>query len=97
MTSGDIGQEPERVLQVRQEPDIGVREWRALASQLEIVDLGRRVGAPDDVEPFLDFTLVLELGIDTPARCREELIEIELVKFALTSNRKQLVRHLVCE
>ena len=97
MTSGDVGQEPERVLQVRQEPDIGVRKRRALAAELEVVDLGWRVGATDDVEPLLDFVLVLELGPVTRACRGEELVEVELVELALAGDREQLVGHLVGE
>ena len=61
MTRSDIRKKPERVLKVRQQSNVGVRERRALGAELEVVDLGGCVGATDDVEPLLDVVLVLEL------------------------------------
>ena len=74
MTGGDTREEPERVLQVRQKPDVGVRKRRALASELEVINLGRCVRATDDVEPLLHFVLVCELGAVSRSRRGEELV-----------------------
>ncbi len=70
------------MLQVGQQPDVGVGERRALAAELEVVDLGRRVRTPDDVEPLLDIVLVLELRARTCAGGSEELVQVELVELA---------------
>src|SRR5262245_42266166 len=97
MTSGDTGEEPERVLEVRQEPDVGVRKRRALGAELEVVDLCRGVRATDDVNPLLDLVLVPERCTVTRARRGKELVEVELIELALTGDGEQLVRHLVGE
>ena len=85
------------MLEVRQQAYIGVREWGALAAELEVVDLGWGVRAADDVEPLLDLALVLELSAGARTRGCEELIEVELVELALAGDRKQLIGHLVRE
>ena len=84
------------MLQVRQQPHVGVRERRPRA-RLEGVDLGGQVRAADDVEPLLHIVLVLELGARAPAGRLEELVEVELVELALVGDRDQLVGHLVGE
>jgi hypothetical protein len=96
LAGSNVGQEPERVLEVRQEPDIGVREWRAGAHS-HGVDLRGQVSAADEVEPLLNVGLVRELGVLADALCLEELVEVELVELALIRNGDQLVRHLVGE
>ena len=94
--SSNVGQEPERVLQVRQEPDIGVRERRT-GTHSHGVDLRGQVSAADQIEPLLNVGLVGELGVLAGALCLEELVEVELVKLSLIRNGNQLVRHLVRE
>ena len=88
MTRGDVRQEPERVLKVGQQANVGVRERRALRAELEVVDLGGRVGATDDVEPLLHVVLVLELRARTRAGGGEELVEVELIELALRSRSR---------
>ena len=81
--------------EVLQQPHVRVRERRALAAELEVVHLRRRVGATDDVEPLLNVALVLELCARARAGGGEELVKVELVELALTGDREQLVGHLV--
>ena len=96
LAGSNVGQEPERVLKVRQESDIGVREWRAGAHSHR-VDLGGQVSAADEIEPLLHVGLAGELGVLAGALCLEELVEVELVELSLIRNGNQLVRHLVRE
>ncbi len=90
----DVGQEPERVLQVGQQAHIRIRKRRPRAG-LEMLDRLGRVPAADDVQPLLHVALVLELRLRARARCLEERVEIELVELPGARDRQQLVRHLV--
>src|ERR1700677_1002883 len=89
VTGGYRRQEPEGMIQVRQQAHIGVRERGLLSPEFEIVDLGGRIGAADDVEPLLYAILVLELRCRTDTARSEELVEVELVELPLGGNRQQ--------
>ena len=91
----DVGQEPERVLQVGQQADIRIRKRRPRAG-LEMLDLGR-VPAADDVQPLLHVALVLELRLAPVPDASKERVEIELVELPGARDRQQFVRHLVGE
>ena len=82
------------MLEVWQQAHIGVWERRARACPERIEGL-RGVRPSDDVQPLLDVISVLELRARGCARSREELVEVKLVEFPGTSDRQQLVRHLV--
>ena len=89
----DVGQKPERVLEVGQQAHVRIRERRPRAG-LQALDGLRRVLAPDDVQPLLHVALVLELRRSRAGR-GEELVEVELVELPGARDRQQLVRHLV--
>ena len=55
----------------------------------------RRIRTTDDVEPLLHFVLVLELCVFACARCGKELVQVELVKLATTSDGQKLFGHLI--
>ena len=79
------------MLKVGQQANVGVRKRRALRTELEIVDLGGRVGATDDIEPLLYVVLVLELSARTDAGSGKELVEVELIELSGARDR-QLAR-----
>src|SRR5690349_4460902 len=96
MTGGDVRQEPEGVLEVRQQTDVGVGKRRP-RSCLEVLDHLRRILAANDVQPFLDVTLVLELRSLARAGRLEKCVEVELIELASARDGYQLVWHLVGE
>ncbi len=61
-TCRDVGEKPERVLQVGEQPRIRIGEWWR-RFRLEAVHNLRCVLAGDNVQPLLDVALVLELGV----------------------------------
>jgi|LakMenEpi03Aug12_release.lakeMendotaPanAssembly.Ray.scaffolds.fasta_scaffold130682_3 hypothetical protein len=67
VTGSHIGQKPEGVLQVGQQPHIGVGEGGPGAG-FEMLDGLRRVATPENVEPLLHIALVVELGTGAGAR-----------------------------
>ena len=73
------------MLKVGQQTNVGVRKRRTLRAELEVVDLGGRVGATDDVEPLLHIVLVLELSARPGACSGEELVEVELIELSSRS------------
>jgi hypothetical protein len=63
VTGGYGRQEPKRVVEVRQQAYVGVGEGRLSRAELQVVDLGGRASAADDVEPLLHVVLIPESGL----------------------------------
>ena len=82
------------MLEVWQEPHVRIWKRRSRACS-EVVHRVGRVLASDDIQPRLHFILVFELSVGPGAGCREELVQVELVKLTTTSNSEQLIWHLV--
>src|SRR5205823_4256778 len=96
VTGGDVGEEPERVLQVGQQADIRIwKRWPR--ARLEMLDRPGRVPAAYDVQPLLYVALVLEVRLRARIRPLEERVEVKLVELSGACNRQQFVRHLVGE
>ncbi|MEQ9566243.1 MAG: hypothetical protein RLN85_10605, partial [Pseudomonadales bacterium] len=51
--------------------------------------------APDDIQPLLHVTLVLELGFCTGASGRKELVQIELIKLTSARDCQEFIGHLI--
>ena len=67
------------MLEVWQQPHVRIWKRRSRACS-EVVHRMSRVLAPDDIQPRLHFIVMLELSIRARAGCREELVQVELVK-----------------
>ena len=96
VTGRHIRQEPEGVLQIRQEPHIRVGKWGA-GSGLEAFDRLRGIRAANDVQPLLHIVLVGEAGGFASALGGEKFIEIELIEFTTACDGEEFIRHLVSE
>ena len=94
MAGRDVGQEPERVLQIGQHAHIRIgKRWPRTRLQM----LGRfgRIAPTDDVQPLLHIALMLELRGFARAGRGEKLVEVKLVKLAAARNGQKFVRHLI--
>ncbi len=96
VTGRDVGQKPERVLEIRQQAHVRIRKRRARAGLKVFHRLGR-IPAADDVQPLLHVALVFELRQHTRARGLEKGVQIKLVKLPGAGDGHQLVRHLIGE
>src|SRR5579872_5032921 len=94
MARGHVGQEPERVMKVRKEPYIGVREWRSGACLQVCMGL-RHVSAANNVQPLLNLVLMSKLGVRAAPFRSEKLIEIKLIELTAVCDVHQLLWHLI--
>ena len=94
LAGSDVWQVPERVLEVRKQTGIRVREGWA-ATSFEHVHLCGRVLATDKVQPLLYVRFVDEPRCLITACGFEEGVEVELVKLTLVRDSHQVIRHPV--
>jgi hypothetical protein len=94
VTRRDVGQKPERVLEIRQQGDVRIWE-RCSRPGLELFHCLGRIAAADDVEPLLNVALVLELRFLPSPEASKKAFKSNSSNSPALRHRDQLGRHLI--